>query len=97
MLAMKTMCKRCCTCLDNASAATICSISDAERDLISQIQATEGERLAAIEVRHMRPDYTPREALITVLTLRGRDLFRTPAGHILDENAGCADGKLQTL
>ncbi len=152
MLAMKTMCERCRTSLDNAAAATICSyectfcvdcsaavdnecpncggeltarprrvaqapairrgwagrigsylvqrkpsgvleLSDAERDLISQIKVTDGERLAAIEVRHMRPDCTPREALIIVLALRGEDVFRTPAGHILDENAARADGK----
>jgi hypothetical protein len=156
MLAMKSICERCRTSLDNASAATICSyectfcvdcsaamdnecpncggeltarprriagargirrgwagrigsylaqrkpsgvleLTDAERDLISQIKATGGERLAAIEVRHMRPDCTPREALITVLKLRGEDVFRTPAGHILDENAGRADGKPQAL
>ncbi|MFF1946620.1 DUF1272 domain-containing protein [Rhodococcus qingshengii] len=75
----------------------VLELSDAERDLISQIKATDGERLAAIEVRHMRPDCTAREALITVLTLRGEDVFRSPAGHILDENAGRADGKPQTL
>lgn len=156
MLAMKPICERCRTSLDNASAATICSyectfcvdcsaamdnecpncggeltarprrtaqapairrgwagrigrylaqrkpsgvleLTDTERNLISQIKATDGERLAAIEVRHMRPDCTPREALITVLNLRGEDVFRTPAGHILDENAGRADGKPQTL
>ncbi|MCC4306699.1 MULTISPECIES: DUF1272 domain-containing protein [Rhodococcus] len=155
MLAMKTICERCRTCLDNASAATICSyectfcvdcsaamdnecpncggeltarprriagarvirrgwagrignylaqrkpsgvleLTDTERNLISQIKATDGERLAAIEVRHMRPDCTPREALITVLTLRGEDVFRTPAGHA-HEDAGRADGKPQTL
>lgn len=155
MLAMKTICERCRTCIDNASAATICSyectfcvdcsvamdnecpncggeltarpariaqapairrgwagrigsylawrkpsgvleLTAAERDLISQIKATDGERLAAIEVRRRRPDCTPREALITVLTLRGEDVFRTPAGHA-HENAGRADGKPQTL
>ncbi|MBH5141989.1 DUF1272 domain-containing protein [Rhodococcus erythropolis] len=156
MLAMKTICERCRTSLDNAAAATICSyectfcvdcsaamdnecpncggeltarprrtaqarairrgwagrigsylaqhktsgvleLTDAERNLISQIKATDGERLAAIEVRHMRPDCTPREALITVLTLRGEDVFRTPTDHVLDENAARADGKPQTL
>ena len=155
MLAMKTICERCRTCIDNAAAATICSyectfcvdcsaamdnecpncggeltarprriaarvirrgwagrigsylawrkpsgvleLTAAERDLISQIKATDGERLAAIEVRHMRPDCTPREALITVLNFRGEDVFRTPAGHILDEDEVGADGKPQTL
>lgn len=156
MLAMKTICERCRTCIDDAAAATICSyectfcvdcsaamdnecpncggeltarpariaqapairrgwagrighylaqhktsgvleLSDAERDLRSQIKATDGERLAAIEVRHMRPDCTPRGALITVLTLRGEDVFRTPAGHAVGENAARADGKPQTL
>ncbi|MFA3899858.1 DUF1272 domain-containing protein [Rhodococcus qingshengii] len=156
MLAMKTLCERCRTCIDNAAAATICSyectfcvdcsaamdnecpncggeltarprrtaqapairrgwagrigrclaqrkpsggleLTDAERDLISQIKATDGERLAAIEVRHMRPDCTPREALITVLELRGEDVFRTPAGHAVREDAARADGTPQTL
>lgn len=154
MLAMKTICERCRTSLDNASAATICSyectfcvdcsaamdnecpncggeltarprrtaevpvirrgwagrigsylaerkpsgvleLTDAERDLISQIKTTDGESWQ-IEVRHMRPDCTPREALITVLTLRGEDVFRTPAGHA-HEDEGRADGKPQTL
>ncbi|MYV31389.1 hypothetical protein GQ649_29685 [Rhodococcus sp. DSM 6344] len=75
----------------------VLELTDAERDLISQIKATDGERLAAIEVRHMRPDCTPREALITVLKLRGEDVFRTPTDHVLDENAARADGKPQTL
>lgn len=72
-------------------------LTDAERDLISQIKAADGERLAAIEVRHLRPDCTPREALITVLELRGDDVFRTPDGHAVGEDAGRADGKPQTL
>ncbi|MGE2772566.1 DUF1272 domain-containing protein [Rhodococcus sp. 1.20] len=72
-------------------------LTDAERDLISQIKATDRERLAAIEVRHMRPDCRPREALITVLKLRGEDVFRTPAGHAVSEDAGRADGKPQAL
>ncbi|GEM_PF-478306 len=156
MLAMKTICERCRTSLDDASAATICSyectfcvvcsaamdnecpncggeltarprrvaqapairrgwagrigrylagrkpsggleLTDAERDLISQIKATDGERLAAIEVRHMRPGCTPREALITVLALRGEDVFRTPTDQAVGENAARADGKPQTL
>ncbi|MFI8664347.1 hypothetical protein ACIGKR_30445 [Rhodococcus qingshengii] len=63
--------------------AGVLELTGTERDLISQIKATDGERLAAIEVRHMRPDCTPREALVTVLTLRGEDVFRTPAGHVL--------------
>ena len=155
MLAMKTICERCRTSLDNASAATICSyectfcvdcsaalkggcpncggelaarprrvagarmirrgwagrigsylawrkpsgvleLTGTERDLISQIKATDGERLAAIEVRHLRADCAPREALITVLTLRGEDVFRTPAGHA-HEDEFRTDGKPQTL
>ena len=44
-----------------------------------------------------RPDCTPREALITVLTLRGEDVFRTPTDHAVGENAARADGKPQTL
>ncbi|GAA3131099.1 hypothetical protein GCM10020255_004880 [Rhodococcus baikonurensis] len=58
-----------------AQALRRLELTDAERDLISQIKDTDGERLAAIEVRHMRPDCTPREALITVLALRGEDVF----------------------
>ncbi|MDJ0490245.1 DUF1272 domain-containing protein [Rhodococcus qingshengii] len=71
----------------------VLELSDAERDLISQIKGTDGERLAAIEVRHMRPHCTPREALITVLTLRGEDVFRIPTVHAVGENAARADGK----
>ncbi|MDF3319812.1 DUF1272 domain-containing protein [Rhodococcus sp. C3V] len=154
---MKRMCERCGTCLDNASAATICSyectfcvdcsvgmdnecsncggeltahparvaharlirrgwagrigsylaqrkpsgvleLSDAERDLISHIKATDGERLAAIEVRHLPSRlHTVRSSRHRSHTAWGEDVFRTPAGYVLDENAARADGKPQTL
>lgn len=60
-------------------------------------QGHDGERLAAVEVRHLRPECSPRGALITVLTLRGEDVFRTPAGRVVGEDAARGDGKPQTL
>lgn len=42
----------------------VLELSDTEQDLISQIKDTAGERLAAIEVRHLRPECIPREITV---------------------------------
>lgn len=152
MLAMKTICERCRTALDNASAATICSyectfcvdcsaamdnecpncggeltarprriaqarairrgwagrigsyfarrkpsgvleLTDAERDLISRSRPPTGkgwQRSRCVPTAH-------REKLLSQFLHFEGKTFRTPAGHILDENAARVDGKPQTL
>ena len=63
-----------------------------ERDLMSQTKATDGKGRRRSRCVISRPDCPPREALVTVLTLRGEDVFRAPAGHVVGEDASRADG-----